>query len=476
MEFIDGTVVNVALPALQNHLGASGAQVQWVVEAYALFLAALLLVGGALGDRYGLKRVFAAGIVVFAGASIWCGLSPTIGQLIAARALQGAGGALLVPNSLALVSAHFPPQGRGRAIGIWSGSAAMMAALGPVVGGALVQHGSWRWVFFINAPLAVIAMAIVLWKIPDLENTAAQQRLDWLGAVLIVAGLGGVTYALIEWTQSGPYVREAAVAGVVLLATFLWVEWRTSFPMLPLKLFESWRFVGANLLTFFLYAALGGALFYLPLNLIQVQGYTPTHAGAALTPLVLLMFLLSRWSGGLLHRYGARLTLVAGPLIAAAGYAMLARTSIGGPYWTTYFPALMLLGLGMTISVAPLTTVVLSSVDEARTGAASGVNNAVAQVAGLLALAVFAPLFYNVFATSLRRDLAGSQVSSPVAEQVMQERAKLAAIETSDVQVRTIINESFLAGFRVVTLTAAGLGVAAALSAAVTMKQEAEQN
>jgi EmrB/QacA subfamily drug resistance transporter len=469
MEFIDGTVVNVALPALQRGLGASGAQVQWVIEAYALFLSALLLVGGSLGDRYGLRKIYTIGIVIFAVASMWCGIAPTIGQLIAARALQGVGGAMLVPNSLALVSAHFPPQSRGKAIGIWSGFASITMASGPVVGGWLVQHGSWRWAFFINAPLAMIAVTIVLLKVPEVARTAATQRLDWPGTVLAVCGLSSVTYALIEWTQ-GSHVVEIMIAGLLMLGAFFWVEKRSSYPMMPLSLFENRSFLGANLLTFFLYAAIGGALFYLPLNLIQVQGYTPTHAGAAIVPLAILMFLLSRWSGGLLDRYGPRLPLTLGPLIAAAGYAMLARTSMGGSYWTTYFPAIVLLGLGMSISVAPLTTVVMSSVEGSRTGAASGINNAVSQVAGLLALAAFAPIFFHVFSPVLTKKLEHAGVSSQVVQQVQEQRTKLAAIETNNPQARLAIDEAFVAGFRVVCLIAAGLAVASAASAAVTMK------
>ena len=476
MEFIDGTVVNVALPALQNGLGASGAQVQWVIEAYALLLSALLLVGGALGDRYGLRKIYMIGVIVFAAASVWCGVAPSIGHLIAARALQGVGGAMLVPNSLALVSAHFPPQSRGRAIGIWSGFASMMTALGPVLGGWLVQHGSWRWVFFINAPLAVVTVAIVLWKVPEVPRATSLQRLDWQGAVLAVSGLSALTYALIQWTQGSKYVGEAAIAGVVLLAAFLWVERRSASPMLPLGLFENRSFLGANLLTFFLYAAMGGGLFYLPLNLIQVQGYTPTHAGAALTPLVVLMFLLSRWSGGLLDRYGARVPLITGPLIAAAGYAAMALPGIGGSYWTTYLPAMVLLGVGMAISVAPLTTVVLSSVEESRTGAASGVNNAVSQVAALLALAVFAPVFFHVFEPSLRRGLSDARVPQAVAKEVEAQRAKLAAIETEDGGARAAIDDAFLAGYRTVTLIAAGLALAAAASAAATMKARSDDS
>ena len=477
MEFIDGTVVNVALPAMQRGLGATGTQAQWVVEAYALFLSALLLVGGALGDRLGLRKIFVTGVVLFAAASVWCGVAPGIGQLIVARALQGVGGAMLVPNSLALVSAHFPPERRGRAIGTWSGFASMMMALGPVLGGWLVQHGSWRWVFFVNAPLAVVTVCIVMWRVPaDRQKVRTPQQLDWVGALLAVGGLSGVTYALIESTQGGSHVWLIAVIGLGLLVALLRYERRCSAPMLPLELFANRSFRGANLLTFFLDAGMGGALFYLPLNLIQVQGYTPTHAGAAVVPLVILMFLLSRWSGGLLDRYGARIPLIAGPLIAAAGYAAMARPGVGGPYWTTYFPAMLLLGLGMAISVAPLTTVVMTSVTEGQTGAASGVNNAVSQVAALLALAVFAPIFFHAFAPSLTKRLERTGVAAHVAQSVEEQRAKLGAIETEDAGAREAVKGAFVTGFRVVTLLASALAVAASASAAATMKHRSDES
>jgi len=286
MAFIDGTVVNVALPALQSALGATIAEVQWVVESYALFLAALLLTGGSLGDLYGHRKVFAVGVVLFTVASAWCGLASNIGQLIVARGVQGIGGALLVPGSLALISVNFSQEQRGRAIGTWSGFTSITAAIGPVLGGWLVEHASWRWVFFINLPLGLVVLLLALWKVPERGAGAQGQHLDWPGGLLAAFGFGVVVFALIE---SKPLA--GAVGAIALIALLYW-ETRAPSPMVPLHLFRSRNFTGANLLTLFLYAALSGVLFFFPLNLIQVQGYSPTEAGAALLPFIFLMFLL----------------------------------------------------------------------------------------------------------------------------------------------------------------------------------------
>jgi len=475
MAFIDGTVVNVALPVLQTDLKATVADVQWVVEAYALFLSALILVGGSLGDHYGRRRIYATGIILFTLASVVCGFAPNITVLIVARAIQGVGGALLVPGSLAIISASFDSQQRGKAIGTWSGFTAITSALGPVLGGWLVQYASWRWVFFINVPMAIIVLIVLFWRVPEsYDEEDARVRLDWRGALLATLGLGGVVYGLIEANNLGlgdPQVILALVVGVASLIAFLVVEVRSPNPMVPLSLFRSRTFSGANLLTLMLYAALGGALFFLPFNLIRVQGYSPTAAGAANLPFILIMFFLSRWSGGLVARYGAKLPLIVGPIIAAIGFVLFALPDIGGSYWTTFFPAVVVLGIGMAISVAPLTTAVMGAVSAQRAGIASGINNAVARTAGLLAVAVLGIVALLVFSTSLGNQLAALPIPTEVRNMLLAQQSKLVGIvippglsSTTQAAVQRAIDESFVSSFRVIMLIAAGLALVSAIS------------
>src|SRR5881398_1747626 len=481
MAFIDSTVVNVALLALQTNLNATIVDVQWVIEAYLLLLSALLLVGGSLGDHYGRRRVFLIGVALFAVASTWCGLAPDIHQLIVARAAQGLGAALLVPGSLAIISSSFAENERGRAIGTWSGFSAITTAIGPVVGGWLIEHLSWRAIFFINVPIALSIILISLWRVPE-SSDKESKGLDWLGAILVTFGLAALVYGLIESSRLGfgdRSVFASLVAAAVLLAFFLIIETRISNPMLPLVLFRSRTFTGANLLTFLLYGALGGTLFFLPLNLIQVQHYSPTAAGGALLPFILIMFLLSRWAGGLVQKYGAKIPLTVGPAIAAIGFAFFTLPGVGGSYWKTFFLPMIVLGTGMAISVAPLTTTVMNSVAQTRAGVASGINNAVSRVAGLLAIAVFGIIMLQAFNHALDTNLSG--LPSPIRQSLDQQRTKLAATDlpqniapATRVQLRDAIERSFVAGFRAVMFTGALLATGGAICAWWLIKAEAD--
>ncbi len=478
MAFIDGSVVNVALPVIQRDFNATITDVQWIVEAYSLFLAALILVGGSLGDRFGRRRIFAMGIAVFIVASIACGLSPNVLVLILARVLQGIGGALLVPGSLAIISASFSEDQRGRAIGTWSGFTSMTSVVGPVLGGVLVQYASWRWVFFLNVPLAAVVLGVLFWRVPESRDQEASGRLDWGGTLLVTLGLGALVYGLIQAGSFGlgsPLVLSTLAVGILALIAFLLVEARSSAPMVPLSLFRSPTFSGTNLLTFLLYGALGGLTFFLPFNLIQVQGYTPTEQAAAFVPFILIISLLSRWAGGLVNRYGAKLPLVVGPVITATGFALFALpgiTSGASSYWTTFFPAVVVMGFGMTITVAPLTTTVMGAVEQRHVGIASGINNAVSRTAGLLAIAVLGIVVLSVFTSNLDSHLATLHLSPNVQHLIDAQHTKLAGIEiptnvSSEVHVvlNRAIDESFLSSFRLVALICAALALASALSA-----------
>jgi EmrB/QacA subfamily drug resistance transporter len=389
--FLDSTVVGIALPSIGREFHGGVGTLQWVVTGYALTVAAFLLLGGSLGDRYGRKRIFSVGVVWFAVASACCGVAPSAGLLIAARVVQGVGGALLTPASLAILQASFRPEDRARAIGAWSGLGGVAGAAGPLVGGYLLAIGSWRWVFYINLPLAAAVLAITARHVPETRDPTSAGRIDSVGAALAVVFLAGLTYGLIEAPTRGwssPAVVACLVVAALTAPAFLIVERRRAHPMLPLELFRSRQFSGANTVTFAVYGALGGALFLLPVELQIVAGYSPLASGLALLPVTLVMLVLSARSGALSTRIGPRLQMTVGPVIVAAGLALLTRATGPGTYWTQVFPAVLLFAFGLAATVAPLTSTAMSAAPPEHSGIASAVNNVVARAAGLLAVAI----------------------------------------------------------------------------------------
>lgn len=471
--YIDESVVNIALPAIETDLAASVAVIQWLVNAYVLCLSAFLLTGGAVGDRFGRRRIFVTGLAIFATASLWCGFAPDIGQLILARAIQGAGAALLIPCSLALIGASFDEAERGKAIGTWAGFSAIAAAVGPLTGGWIVDHFSWRFIFLINPMLALPTLWVALDKVPESRAAAAAGGLDWLGSLLAFGGLGGLALGLIAaplsgWSDSA--VLTALLSGVVLLAVFVWWEAHAPTPMLPLDLFRSRTFSVVNLLTLLLYAALGGVFFFLPFALIQVQGFSASLAGAALVPFTLIMAGLSRWAGGLIDRFGAKWPLGIGAAIAALGFALLAL-AVGGGSYVAYLVAITVQGFGMVIVVAPLTTTVINAVAENQTGIAAAINNATASVANLLAIAMFGALALGLYDRELDRTLAAGSFSTEVRQAVAVARGQfviapaLATVQGGDRQAaETIIRQSLAGSIRSVLLVCAALALAGAAS------------
>jgi EmrB/QacA subfamily drug resistance transporter len=382
MASLDATVVNVALPVIGDDLHAAVSGLQWIVTGYMLTLAALILTGGALGDHYGRRRVFVIGVVWFAASSVGCAAAPNLGLLLAARALQGVGGALLTPGSLALIEATFREQDRGAAIGAWSGLSGVASAIGPFLGGWLISNLSWRWIFLLNLPLSLVVVLVAVRHVPESRDPTSAAHIDLLGAAMTVIGLLGVTFGLIERSAS------AGVLGALALVAFVVVERRSDHPMLPLGIFGSAQFTGANVVTFVLYGALGGLFFLLVIALEVGLRYSPTAAGASLVPVTLLMLTLSARAGALAQHIGPRIPMSAGPLVVGGGMLMLAGVDPGDHYLPAILPGLVVFGLGLSLTVAPLTAAVLGAADVEHAGIASAVNNSVARVAGLLAVAV----------------------------------------------------------------------------------------
>lgn len=487
MAFIDGSALNVALPALQAGLHASGAQLLWVVNAYLLMLAALILVGGALGDDLGRKKVFMAGISLFVLASLACGLAPTIHFLIGARVVEGVGGALMIPGSLAIITTFFDSDRRGQAIGTWSAATTIVAVAGPVLGGFLSNMGLWRGVFLINLPLGIIALVVLHRKVPESRDEESSGRIDYVGAALAVLGLAGLTYGFISAPDLGfsdPRIYGTLIGGVVALAAFVVVEADSERAMMPLHLFKSPTFSGANLLTLFLYGALSVGTFFLSLNLVQAQGYSLAIAGLAFTPFALLLTALSRWAGKLADRYGPRLLLIAGPALTGLGFLLMARIGLthgASDYWTTYFPGIVVLGMGMGITVAPLTSAVMGSVATQHAGTASGINNAVSRTAGVLAIAIVGAAALLIFAAELEARTAAIDLSNQARSALQAEAGRLgeasvpAQVPPQDASVvKTAIKLAFVDAFRTVMFICAGLAWLSAIMAALLVERQSK--
>ena len=482
MAYVDESVVNVALPVMERDLNASLAAMQWVVNAYTLCLAALVLLGGAAGDLYGRRRIFAVGIAIFAATSLGCGFASNVLLLIGARIAQGLGAALLIPCSLAIIGAAFDEDERGKAIGVWSGSTAIASGLAPLLGGWFVDHWSWRAIFLINPVLALPTLWILFRYVPESRDSEARHGLDWRGTLLAFAGLAALVYGLIgasSFGWSSGIVIGSLLVGALLLAGFLWQEKRSPAPVMPLGLFRSPVFCGVNLLTLLLYGGLAGAFFFLPYLLIELHGYSALGAGAAFLPFTLIIAVLSRWSGGLLDRFGGRRPLIVGPAIAALGLLLLAVPATGGSYWVTFLPAMTVTGIGMAVAVAPLTTTVLNAVTPRHTGVASGINNAVASVAGLLTVAVLGTVAITVYDRSLDHHLALAGASVEIRHAVDAMRGSLVAtvapggLAPGSAQIaRAVIDESLLEAFRLVLLVAAAMALAGAIFAALTIRPE----
>lgn len=412
MAFIDGTALNVVLPSLQKNLQATGSDLFWILNAYLLMLASFILIGGAMGDRIGRKKVFMVGIAIFIAGSASCGFAPNVTFLVIFRLLQGIGGALMIPGSLSLISSSIDEKERGKAIGTWSAFTTVVTVGGPILGGALADAGLWRYIFFINIPIGFIALIILGLRVKEIKDEEhSTQSIDFPGAITIVLALATLTFGFLRIPAIGfnsPQVLVSLAAGLLLLLLFLYIERKSRFPMMPLKLFANATFTGANLLTFFLYAGLGAGMLFLSLNLVQVQGYSQLQSGLTFLPFTILMISIARFAGKLADKYGPRLFLITGPAIAGAGLMILSfvkQTHGPGDYWTTFFPGILVFGAGMSFTVVPLTAAVMGSVSDHFSGTASGINNAITRIANVFANAIFGALAVLIFSGSLTHQI-----------------------------------------------------------------------
>ncbi|MBS0029040.1 MFS transporter [Chitinophaga sp. 22321] len=483
MAFIDGTALNVVLPALQRSLKASGADVFWVLNAYLLMLAALILIGGTLGDRLGRKKVFMTGIFIFIAGSAACGVAGNALWLIIFRMIQGIGGALMIPGSLSLISSAINENERGKAIGTWSAVTTLVTMGGPVLGGALADAGLWRYIFFINVPIGMAALVFLSLKVTERRDEDQQKGLDFPGAILIAAGLALLTFGFLRMPSVGfgdVTVYGSIITGILLLIAFVLVERKSNSPMLPLQLFANPTFTGANLLTFFLYAGLGAGMLFQSLNMVQAQGYSQLDSGLTFLPFTVLMISIARWAGSLADKHGPRLFLIMGPCLAGAGLLLLSfvkQTAGPSEYWTTFFPGIVVLGLGMSFTVAPLTATVMGAVSDHLSGTASGINNAVTRISGVFANAIFGSLAVLFFAAAVQKDLPQMQLNNEQQQAIVARTADLGNAappaqlnRTQQAEVVKIYHAGFIDAYGIIMRISAALGFLGGIMAVLFIK------
>lgn len=485
MAFIDATALNVVLPSLQKNLGASGTDLFWILNAYLLMLASLILIGGAMGDKLGRKRVFMIGIAIFIAGSGACGFATSVTLLVAFRLLQGVGGALMIPGSLSLISSSINEKERGKAIGTWSAFTTVVTMGGPILGGALADAGLWRYIFFINVPIGIATLLMLGLKVKERKEAGNRQTLDFPGAIAIALGLSLLTFGFLRMPAVGfNWQVEASISsGVLLLIAFIIIEWKSKYPMMPLQLFANATFSGANLLTFFLYAGLGAGMLFLSLNMVQVQGYSQLQSGLSFLPFTILMVLLARFAGGLADKHGPRWLLIIGPATAGAGLLLLSfvkQTAGAVDYWVTFFPGVLVFGLGMSFTVAPLTAAVMGSVSDHFSGTASGVNNAMTRIANVFANAIFGALAVLFFSGALQQQIKVVPLRNSEKKVVMVQSANLGNAKPPvqlKQQYRATIEKayqtSFIHAYANIMRLSAALGFLAALMAFIFIRNKA---
>jgi EmrB/QacA subfamily drug resistance transporter len=485
MAFIDATALNVVLPSLQKSLSASGADLFWILNAYLLMLASLILIGGAMGDKLGRKKVFMAGIFVFIIGSAACGIAGSVLLLVGFRMIQGIGGALMIPGSLSLISSSINPKERGKAIGTWSAFTTVVTMGGPILGGALADAGLWRYIFFINVPFGVAALLMLWFKVKETKDEGIDKALDFPGAITIALGLALVTFGFLRIPAVGLYNWQAygsLAAGVVLLILFIVIERKSKHPMMPLQLFNNTTFSGANLLTFFLYAGLGAGMLFLSLNMVQAQGYSQFQSGLTFLPFTVLMITLARFAGSLADKYGPKWFLIFGPAAAGTGLLILSfvkQTAGPGDYWTTFFPGVLVLGLGMSFTVAPLTTAVMTSVSDHFSGTASGINNAMTRISGVFANAIFGALAVLFFAGVLQKEIQPLKLDAKEKQSIMKQANNLgnanvpkASGDQHAAEIEKAYHNSFISAYGKIMKISAGLGYLGALMSVVFIKKK----